>query len=142
MKSFTGISSRGDAVAFHALTLHHAPGNPGTKSARKGYSLRFMGSEVRYKETPGMNRLVLNPDLRDGDSMDSEQYPVVFPRAGQPENRQVNTPRGSFRTTRQTVRMNAERTPIDLSDRAPRSGSNDAGTCSIRPAALRSRAAW
>ena len=72
----------GDAIAFHALTLHHAPGNPGTQSARDGYSLRFMGSEVRYKETPGMNRLVLNPELRDGDSMDSEQYPVVFPRAG------------------------------------------------------------
>ena len=72
----------GDAIAFHALTLHHAPGNPGTQSAREGYSLRFMGSEVRYKETPGMNRLVLNPELRDGDSMDSEQYPVVFPRAG------------------------------------------------------------
>ena len=70
----------GDAIAFHALALHHAPGNTTTSSARKGYSLRFMGSEVRYKESPGMNRQVFNPNLRDGDIMDSEQYPVVFPR--------------------------------------------------------------
>jgi ectoine hydroxylase-related dioxygenase (phytanoyl-CoA dioxygenase family) len=71
----------GDAVAFHALTLHHAPGNRDTKSARAGYSLRFMGDDVRYKETVGMNRRVFNPNLRDGDSMDSEQYPVAFPHA-------------------------------------------------------------
>ena len=71
----------GDAVAFHALTLHHAPANRDPKSARTGYALRFMGDDVRYKESPGMNRLVFNPHLNTGDTMDSEQYPVVFPRA-------------------------------------------------------------
>ena len=71
----------GDAIAFHGLTLHHAPGNRTTSLSRRGYSLRFMGREVRYKESAGMNRRVLNPDLREGDPMDSEQYPVVFPAA-------------------------------------------------------------
>jgi len=70
----------GDAVAFHALTLHHAPGNSDTKESRKGYALRFMGSEVRYKETTGMNQRVFNPELREGDTMDSELYPVAFAR--------------------------------------------------------------
>ena len=69
----------GDAIAFHSLTLHHAPGNRTATSARKGYSLRFMGEDVRYKESPGMNRRVFNPQLSEGDPMDSEQYPVVFP---------------------------------------------------------------
>ena len=72
--------SPGDAIAFHALTLHHASGNRSNTAARTGYALRFMGDDVRYKEAPGMNQLVLNPELKDGDHMASTQYPIVFPR--------------------------------------------------------------
>ena len=55
-----------------------APGNRATDTARTGYALRFMGDDVRYKEAPGMNRRVFNPELSEGAPMDSEQYPVVF----------------------------------------------------------------
>lgn len=69
----------GDAVAFHALTVHHANRNATDGQPRKGYALRFMGSEVRYREADAsMNKYVLNPDLNPGDVMDSEQYPVVY----------------------------------------------------------------
>ena len=68
----------GDAVAFHALTVHHANRNTTAGQPRKGYALRFMGREVRYREGPAMNEYVLNPDLSPGDVMDSEKYPVVY----------------------------------------------------------------
>ena len=69
----------GDAVAFHALTVHHANCNATDGQPRKGYALRFMGSEVRYRqEDASMNEKVLNPDLNPGDVMDSEQYAVVY----------------------------------------------------------------
>ena len=68
----------GDAVAFHALTVHHAKRNATHEQARKGYALRFMGGDVSYYLAPGMNDYVLNPALNPGDAMDSEQYPVVY----------------------------------------------------------------
>ena len=68
----------GDAVAFHALTVHHANRNATHKNPRKGYALRFTGSEICYRLAPGMNEYVLNPELNPGDAMDSEQDPVVY----------------------------------------------------------------
>ena len=70
----------GDAVAFDALTFHHATGNSDVEQPRAGYALRYMGETVRYKEMAGMNERVFNPELNDGDVMDSEQYPVVYPQ--------------------------------------------------------------
>ena len=52
----------GDAVAFHALTVHHANRNATHKNPRKGYALRFTGSEICYRLAPGMN-------LRPGDAV-------------------------------------------------------------------------
>jgi len=68
----------GDAVAFHALTVHHALPNQTSTRSRAGYSLRFMGDDVRYREGLGMNEQVFNSSLTTGDKMESEQYPVVF----------------------------------------------------------------
>jgi ectoine hydroxylase-related dioxygenase (phytanoyl-CoA dioxygenase family) len=68
----------GDAVAFHSLTVHHAGSNQSTRQPRKGYALRFMGDDVRYRLAPSMNEYVLNSALNPGDRMDSEQYPIVF----------------------------------------------------------------
>ena len=68
----------GDAVAFHALTVHHANRNATHEHARKGYAMRFMGGDMSYHLAPGMNEYVLNPELKPGDAMDSEQYPVVY----------------------------------------------------------------
>ena len=71
----------GDAVAFHALTVHHANRNTTNGQPRKGYAMRFMGGDMRYREDPSMNTYVLNPDLKLGDVMDSEQYPIVYDAA-------------------------------------------------------------
>lgn len=71
----------GDAVAFHALTVHNARRNTTSGQPRKGYALRYTGSEIRYQLRPAMNEYVLNPALKPGDVMDSDQYPVVFEAA-------------------------------------------------------------
>ena len=68
----------GDAIAFHALTVHTAGSNITSDRPRKGYALRFTGSEIRYHLGTSMNEHVLNPELEPGDVMDSDQYPVVF----------------------------------------------------------------
>lgn len=68
----------GDAIAFHALTVHHANRNATNALPRKGYALRFTGREIRYRLGPALNQYVLNPELSPGDVMDSEQYPVVY----------------------------------------------------------------
>ncbi|MBS37267.1 MAG: hypothetical protein CMO26_15245 [Thiotrichales bacterium] len=68
----------GDALAFHALTLHHAPANSSARYPREGYALRYMSEAVRYRESDGMNKHVFNHALRNGDGMESEQYPTVY----------------------------------------------------------------
>lgn len=38
----------GDAVVFHALTIHGATGNAHSKNKRRAYSMRFAGPDVRH----------------------------------------------------------------------------------------------
>ena len=73
----------GDGIAFHALTLHGAPGNP-TAGRRRAFASRWTGDDARYALRPGL----LSPpfpemgvELRPGDPMDCETFPVVWPRA-------------------------------------------------------------
>lgn len=71
----------GDAIAFHALTVHTGGELAPDAEPRMGYSLRFTGPEVRYRLAPSMNQRVFNPDLKPGDPLDSDQYPVVYRKA-------------------------------------------------------------
>ena len=71
----------GDAIAFHALSVHSGHGLAPDAAPRMGYSLRFTGPEVRYRLAPSLNKAVLNPDLKPGDPLDSDQYPVVYQEA-------------------------------------------------------------
>ena len=71
----------GDALAFHFLTLHAAPGNEGA-TRRRGFSTRWLGDDVRFTERPG----VTSPPypgigLKDGDPLREDWFPVVW-RAG------------------------------------------------------------
>ena len=68
----------GDAIAFHALTVHGSHVNATTDMKRRAYSMRFTGDDVRYYAGPVWNVYIRNPSLKTGDPMDSEQYPVVF----------------------------------------------------------------
>ncbi len=75
----------GDGIAFHALTLHAAPGNPSAGRRRRAFSARYTGDDARYASRPGR----LSPPfpemgvrLEPGDRMDCETFPVVWPRTG------------------------------------------------------------
>jgi ectoine hydroxylase-related dioxygenase (phytanoyl-CoA dioxygenase family) len=74
----------GDAVLFHFLTLHAAPGNTGDER-RAGFATRWLGDDVRYARRPGTPSPPY-PDigLEPGDPMREDRFPVVWPRAGEP----------------------------------------------------------
>lgn len=68
----------GDCVAFHALTLHGAPGNPLSRR-RRAVASRWTGDDARYVLRPGF----MSPPPQEGHPppgavMDSELYPVVW----------------------------------------------------------------
>ena len=68
----------GDVYAFHALVLHGAGGNTSNRIRRRGYTVRYTGDDVIYSSHPGTNRALRNSLLKDGDRLDSDQYPLVW----------------------------------------------------------------
>ena len=68
----------GDVYAFHALTVHGAGGNLSAGQRRRGYTVRYTGDDIVYSSQPGSNKGLRNPLLKDGDPLDSEQYPLVL----------------------------------------------------------------
>jgi len=71
----------GDVVVHHFRTVHGSGGNRSNRP-RRALSLRYGGDDMRYWRRPG------TPDqphhshaLRDGDRLDCEDFPVVWPRA-------------------------------------------------------------
>lgn len=68
----------GDAIAFHALSVHAAKPNIHSTQRRRGYAIRYTGADVVYHEGPANNPRLLNPELQHGDMLESKQYPVVF----------------------------------------------------------------
>jgi ectoine hydroxylase-related dioxygenase (phytanoyl-CoA dioxygenase family) len=67
----------GDAVVFHGLTLHAAPGNDSTRR-RRALSVRFTGDDVRFIQRKKMIKLLKDPGLKVGDPLDSDLFPVVW----------------------------------------------------------------
>ena len=57
----------GDALAFHALTVHSSYPNRTTDRQRRGYAMRFTGEAVRYYGGPVWNVYIVNPTLQTGD---------------------------------------------------------------------------
>ena len=69
----------GDAVAFHGLAVHAS--YPFVQPIRRrAYSLRFAAQEAIYAEESGALPRFCNPELREGQGLDSEKYPAVFSR--------------------------------------------------------------
>ena len=68
----------GDVYLFHGLTVHGAAGNSTSNSRRRGYTVRYTGDDAVYDTRPGTNVHLRNAELNDGDSLDSEQYPLVI----------------------------------------------------------------
>jgi ectoine hydroxylase-related dioxygenase (phytanoyl-CoA dioxygenase family) len=73
----------GDVIAFHGLTVHGAPGNLTQDVRRRGYTVRYCGSDMRYTTEPGANPDLRNASLANGAWLDSDQYPRVWTDHGQ-----------------------------------------------------------
>ena len=73
----------GDAIAFHFLTVHGAPPNLSADHRRRGFSTRWLGDDATFAERPGevsppFPELVGR--LKHGDSLDVEEFPVMWQR--------------------------------------------------------------
>lgn len=72
----------GDCVAFHARTLHGAPGNPSEFRRRRAYATRWVGDDARWAERPGRTSPPIEDHgLRVGDALAGERFPRVWPPA-------------------------------------------------------------
>ena len=71
----------GDAIAFHALSIHGDTGNTSGNAVRWAYSVRYAAENNRYldiRDIPGHNVDLENPELETDDVLDSEMFPVVY----------------------------------------------------------------
>ncbi len=68
----------GDVYVFHAMTVHGAGGNQRADLRRRGYTVRYIGDDITYDLRLGLSKPLLNPQLRQGDPLDSEQYPLII----------------------------------------------------------------
>jgi Phytanoyl-CoA dioxygenase (PhyH) len=68
----------GDALLFHALTLHGSRGNRSTKTKRRAIATRWCGDDVTYisKGVPELYRYGLN----EGDHLSGPFFPQIFPQ--------------------------------------------------------------
>ena len=72
----------GDAIAFHGLTLHGAPGNASLARRRRAYSTRWLGADTRYAKRAGqVSPPIEGHGLSPGDKMECALFPRVWPRA-------------------------------------------------------------
>ena len=68
----------GDAVVFHKLTVHGANAYRREGFKRRAYAVRFADNNATYTDEAGAAPHFCNPDLREGQRLDSDQYPVVL----------------------------------------------------------------
>ncbi len=68
----------GDALFFHGMIVHVAPGNFG-RQRRRALSTRWTGDDARFRRSPGeISVPTVLPDLADGARLDCERFPVVW----------------------------------------------------------------
>ena len=78
----------GDAIAFHFLTVHGAPGNASASARRRAFVHRWVGDDVRFKVRPGEVSPPfpeVHERLEDGDLLDDPEFPLVWPAPAQNE---------------------------------------------------------
>ncbi len=73
----------GDVLAFHAMSMHGARGNISPTKRRRGYAIRYTGREAYYYIDHYLGRTLKrnpmrSPNLKTGDPMDSDEFPVVY----------------------------------------------------------------
>ena len=70
----------GDVYAFHAMLVHGAGGNQRADVRRRGYTVRYTGDDAVYDTRIGTNKNIRSDDHADGDPLDSDRFPVVWPQ--------------------------------------------------------------
>ncbi len=65
----------GDMLVWNSYTLHSAPGNTLTQR-RAAFSVNWVGDDVTYEDVPALDTY-LHPDLKTGDSIISDKFPLV-----------------------------------------------------------------
>lgn len=70
----------GDVIVHHVMTVHGAGGNM-SSNWRRAMSFRYCGDQVRYLNREGaIQQVGVSHELKDGDPLFSEDYPVVWPK--------------------------------------------------------------
>lgn len=70
--------NRGDALFFHAATLHAAESNRSPGTRRRALSLRYGGSGAKWEPRDYVPSRPETPDLVPGGPLDGEDYPVIW----------------------------------------------------------------
>jgi len=68
----------GDVLAFYGMTLHGSKGNTDSGARRRGYSIRYTGSDVVYDPKPGNTPALIRKKLAVGQPITSIEYPLVW----------------------------------------------------------------
>ena len=69
----------GDVTVHHARTIHGAGGNASSNRRRRAISVRYVGDGTVFKLVPGSPTKDHHADMRDGDAIDAEHYPLAWP---------------------------------------------------------------
>lgn len=70
----------GDCTVHHGLTVHGAPGNSSDSVRRRAYVTRWAGEDATYHPRPKIQKMLYDPKLTPGGPLDSELWPVLWPR--------------------------------------------------------------
>jgi ectoine hydroxylase-related dioxygenase (phytanoyl-CoA dioxygenase family) len=71
----------GDCLVFHGLTVHGAGGNPQAAAWRRAHSSNWLGDDMVFASRPGETRPAFEKcGLKEGDPMDNDFFPRVWPR--------------------------------------------------------------
>jgi hypothetical protein len=96
----------GDAVLFHALTLHGSRGKPAGSLNRRAIATRWCGDDVRYTPTGKELQVAWPHGLGEGDAIGGPIFPQVLPEI-RPEDI-AQRMKGPVRPDGDLVRKNAE----------------------------------
>jgi ectoine hydroxylase-related dioxygenase (phytanoyl-CoA dioxygenase family) len=69
----------GDALLFHARTVHGARGNTSKRGKRRAITTRWIGDDVRFVSNDGLPIITWDHDLKDGDAARGPLFPQVLP---------------------------------------------------------------
>jgi len=70
----------GDVIIHHVKTIHGSGGNLSEDRMRRALSFRYCGDDIRYFDKPGaIEQQYLKGSLQNGDLLNTEDYPLVWP---------------------------------------------------------------